>query len=368
MKQSTYKILGLALMLIWATNPLKAFVNDQDFAKVIEKSFDISSNGTVDLSNKYGNMAIKTWNKQKVEIRVTIEVSAKSEKAAEKLFEKVNIEFENSSDFVKAMTDFKGGGSWGTGNKITVNYLVNMPATCLLEASNKYGNVNIESLSNGAQLEIAYGAIYTQSISGSTNLDLAYSKGVLGELGKFNAEVKYSGLEIATCKNAKIESKYSQIKIKEAGRIELDSKYGEFNFGTIKELINEGKYDRFSINALGSVSLNSSYTDIEIGTLGNELSIELRYGNISVDKLLADFTEVSVETEYADVSLGVEKEGKMQLSLSGHYIDVRLPDSFEITSDSEGDRKDRQVIGYMKSSNGAPVNISMEYGSFRLKD
>jgi len=49
MKTSTYRIIGLALLLFWAMIPLQAYAEDQDFAKVIEKSFDISAKGKVEL-------------------------------------------------------------------------------------------------------------------------------------------------------------------------------------------------------------------------------------------------------------------------------------------------------------------------------
>jgi hypothetical protein len=269
---------------------------------------------------------------------------------------------------VRAVTEIDSKGmSWGSNNKITINYLVNMPETCFLEAANKYGNVDVETLTNGATFNIGYGAISTESISGKTSLELAYSKGRLGSLNDIYVEVKYSELGIEKCSNAMVQSKYSQLRIKEVARLELESKYGDFEIGKVTELINEGKYDVFSIGELGTLSLESSYSDIEIESLAKSISLELKYGNFSLDKVMKGFSEISVEAQYADVKIGMEKGVSMRLNLSGKYIDVNVPDSFVTTTDDKDDSRQRQIIGHLESSSGAPVNISMSYGNINIK-
>lgn len=368
MKISIYKILGAVLFLLWTFTPLQAFVKDQDFAKVIERSFDINADGKVELNNKYGNMTIKTWTKNKVDIRITIEVSANSEKVAEKLFEKVSIEFDNTRDLVRAITAFEGNGiSWGSGNKITINYLVNMPETCFLQATNKYGHVDLESLSGDVDLDIAYGSLQAESISGHTNLQFNYSKGYLSKLNTLNAEIKYSELRIGMSSSATLESKYSQLNIQEIGRLEIESKYGEFTIGKIKQLVNEGKYDRFKIDSLGDLNMESSYTDITVGRLTNNLTVELKYGNVFLENIMSGFDKISILSQYADIHIGIAEGANLNLNFSGAYSDVKLPKSFFSTSDIKDESIKRKINGYLGSTNGGTVNISMAYGNFKLK-
>ena len=118
----------------------------EQFTKVIERSFDISPDGTTRLYNKYGRINIETWDRNKVELKITIEANAKTESKADELFERIDIDITNSDDYVKAETLIESSSKWGNWTKgdYKIYYDVKMPASNRLEAGMKYGNLDAE--------------------------------------------------------------------------------------------------------------------------------------------------------------------------------------------------------------------------------
>ena len=93
----------------------------QEFTKTIKKEFSLNANGTVNLVNKYGKIDVKTWDKSRAKIEVTIVVKAGSESHAQVVFERIRIDFSNDDSFVKAETIIESNKSswfdWGSSDR-----------------------------------------------------------------------------------------------------------------------------------------------------------------------------------------------------------------------------------------------------------
>ena len=77
MRKSAYdlkKPLSMLLVFTMIACSLCGFTTFGEFTKTIKREFDISANGTTYLSNKYGKIEVKTWDKNRVKIAVTIVV------------------------------------------------------------------------------------------------------------------------------------------------------------------------------------------------------------------------------------------------------------------------------------------------------
>ena len=114
MIQLTYKIAILLFLftsgvgLQAKTTSEKPITQEQvwktEFKKNINEEFNISADGDVSLTNKYGKVDLKTWSQNKVKIDVTITVDARNQSDANDIFERIKIQFDNGADFVKAET------------------------------------------------------------------------------------------------------------------------------------------------------------------------------------------------------------------------------------------------------------------------
>ena len=139
--------------LLFAVGLLAAgSTTQQEFSKTINKQFDISPDGLVNLSNKYGKIDIKTWDQNRVRISVKIVVDAKDEETAQEVFNRISVNFSNTSSQVTASTEIasKKSSWWGWGNDsddFAINYEVSMPTTGNLDVTAKYCDVYSAAIS-----------------------------------------------------------------------------------------------------------------------------------------------------------------------------------------------------------------------------
>jgi len=369
MRLSIYKILSFTLLVIWSVSSVQAKSVDEDFAKIIEKSFSITADGKVELKNKYGDMKVKTWNHNKVNIQVTIEVSAKSETKAEDIFELISINFKDESDFVSAVTEFKSDRlKMKKGNQFKVNYIVHMPASCYLDGMNKYGDMTTESLKNGAKLKVAYGALYAEQIEGETDLVLAYAKSARFDyLDILNANIKFSELSVDEINSGKIESQYSEVSIDKANKLEVLSKYDEYSIDRVTELVNEGRYDEFSVDEVAILDVITQFTDFELDMLTKEGKVDIRYGAFVIDELSPGFNELEIDAEYAAVE--VAAAGAVQLKYEGSYSEFDLPSDFNIEKKEE---LKHGIVKHLEGSVGEQsdagmIDVHVKFGAFVLE-
>ncbi len=104
-------------------------------SKTIKKECKVNADAKISIDNKYGNLNITTWDKNQVEIEVTITVKGDDLDSVEDKLSSINVDFEISSSLVYAKTKFdKSRNSWSLwkkSNQISyqINYNIKMPKT-----------------------------------------------------------------------------------------------------------------------------------------------------------------------------------------------------------------------------------------------
>ncbi|WP_394749805.1 hypothetical protein [Spongiimicrobium salis] len=97
MKQLTYKSLGITLLLLsFFVNGLQA----QKQTKNFKESFEVDANAVLDINTTYTDIEFETWDKNQIQVEVTIEVEGMSEDEAASYFEKNKFEIWGNSSTV----------------------------------------------------------------------------------------------------------------------------------------------------------------------------------------------------------------------------------------------------------------------------
>ena len=335
----------------------------KEFIEKINKEFDITRDGTVDLHNLYGRIDVKTWEQAKVKIDITVTVNARDEKKAQQIFDRIKIDFANSRDFVKVETELKSNrnGDWSGIDKsdFTIDYLVFLPASIYLDLSMKYGAAKIAALTNRAKIVIKYGDLSMDGLAGDLDLEIAYGNGTVINCHDLDAEIAYGELRLNKGNNLKIDSKYSEVSVKAANVVRLSSRYDELEFGKIKELRNEGMYDDFEIESAEIVDIKSKYTDLKIDDLKQQGIFNMTYGDVDINTLHAGFKNLDINSKYADFHIHMAKNAGYDLDASGSHSDFHYPSAFQVKSiDDEG--TDQHVRG--QQGTGGKINARMTYG------
>jgi len=341
-----------------------------EFTKNITKEFNISANGDVTLSNKYGKVDLKTWSQNKVKIDVKITVNARKESEANQMFERIKINFSNGVDFVNAETsiDSQKKSWWNDGGKgeFKIDYIVYMPKSCNLNLSNKYGHSTIAEIDGEALIDVKYGDLYMEGVNDNCKVTLGYGNGTIVKADRIELDVKYSKINIKEASDINVTSKYSKVYIDEAGDINSSSKYDSYRLGSLHELKNEGKYDNFEIDNINIINATSKYSDFEVEKLAQEGEFALEYGNVVINTLLKSFTSLRLDGKYTNFKVVVEEGTNYSLDVVGHHADVKYPGELKVTYEKEKDNS-HEVQAYKGSRDAGQIKARVDYGDIKIR-
>jgi len=360
MKKSIYKIAFLFLVV-----PLVSFGTGKakpkhEKSKTVKKEYTVSSDATVDLSNKYGNVNIITWDKNKVEISVEITVKGNDLSTVERKLRTIHIEFNANSNLVSAKTKFEKSSSnwsfWGKSKNTSykINYTVKMPRSNHVKVNNDYGNIMLNELDGTADINCDYGKIVLGDLNSSDNkINLDYSKGSsinFMKSGYVNAD--YSKLTIDKTDKVKFNSDYSTIHLVSANSVTYNSDYG-----TIK------------VDDVENISGNSDYVSIRLGTVRSTLNIKADYGSIKINELAKGFERAEISGQYAGISIGVKANSSFKFTADLQYARLRYNENnVDMRKSIEKSSKKYYEGTYGNGNSNAVLIIKSQYGSVNFKE
>jgi hypothetical protein len=375
LKYKTRMLWLLFVMVILNTLPAFSYPlahgeNKPEFKKNISKEFNISANGKVGLTNQYGRIDVKTWDQNKVKIDVTITVVARTEGDAEKIFDRIKIEFANGADLVEALTVFdKQNKDWWNENtkaEFKIDYLVQMPKSCNLDLSNKYGHVYIAEIDGAADIEVNYGDLTMDGVNNDCKISLGYGNGTIVKTKNADINIKYSHIKINKAAGVKVNSRYSQVYIDEATDVSSASKYDSYRLGNLSELKNIGKYDNFEIRDIDMLSADSQFSDFEVENLKSIGSFSMTYGNLAIKNLRKNFKSLQLNGKYTDFKITPEQGADYVIDIEANFADVKYPGDLAVTF-KEKKNTSHKVKGYVGSKNAGLIQATLEFGGIVIK-
>lgn len=371
--KSAYKFsLFLALTLLFQTASFGDAVSKKEFTKTIKKEFGITANGTTSIYNKYGKIDLKTWDKDRVKVEVTILVNARSESEAQEVFDRISINFSNANDYVKAQTEIEsqksGWWSWNDSKSdYNINYDVYLPTTNNIDIINKYGNVNAESIDGSANVAVKYGNFRLEGIGDNATIDLGYGNGTIVSARDVTSEISYGRILFKEAKELNLTSKYSKVTIDKANDIRSETKYDTYDIGEVRDFRNNGKYDSFDIAYADNLIVNSKYSEIFTSKIGNSIDLDLEYGGATVERIAKGFSDVRIVGSYADFKINVEDGASYRMEATANYAGIRYPEDMNVTYEKEKGTY-HEVEGH-KGVKGARsvIKARLDYGGLKVK-
>lgn len=372
MKKLVYNF-TTGLLLLALLVPAAQVLAAAEYTKTIKKEFDITNDGTTSISNKYGKVDIKTWDRNRVKIDVTIIVKAASESSAQEVFDRISIDFSNGNNYVKAATEIepqkKSIWSWGSSSKsdYRINYEVFLPAGNSLELDHKYGDAYVAALRGKGNLDIKYGNLKAEGFGRDADINLGYSNGVVETVGALKADVSYGKLICNEAQDVSLMTKYSKIILENAGEVRCESKYDSYELGNIRSFNNIGKYDNIRIGKVDEVVIGARYTELSLNELTRRLDLEMQYGGASIDRLARGFNSVNIDGSYTSFKIGVERGADFTMDAETNYAGIGYPSEMKVTYEYEKG-SDHSVRGYIGSENaGASIKARLNYGGLKVR-
>lgn len=266
-------IMLAAAFYLAACTPMMAETED-----VINKSFDVSSGGTLIMDVDGASIEVETGSSDKVEIKVIRKARTSSKRKAEEIFEDYEIEFDQKENDVIIESDYhRGKKLFNWGNRIRVKFIVTVPDKYHLDVKTSGGSIRAEDIegdvkakTSGGSLSFAHvkGELWGRTSGGSIKL-----QGCTGD-----ADVKTSGGSIRI---GKVKGEVTAIT--SGGSITVEEVKGTINAvtsgGSVKASISEQPQGDCKLKTSGgSVTVNLAEgieLDLEAKTSGGRVHVNL---------------------------------------------------------------------------------------------
>jgi hypothetical protein len=318
----------LTLVLLALVQAAQAAEPTQEYTRTLQREFAQALDGTTALYNKYGKVNVNTWDKQQVKIDVTIVVNAASQREADRTFDLINVNFINTWGYVKAETIvnfFREGGQ-----DIKINYEVWMPHSNQLDLKNRYGNAWVGALSGKLIAEVRYGDLRTEVINNDADLNLNYGKATIKKANNVIGQLNNVELVLTECRDVQLDTKYSKIRTERTGNVRLTSRYDDFTLGRLDELRLQTKYTNVKLQTAKSVFLTAQYSDVKLAAINQAVDADLCYGNLNIDDLSRNFSEVNIIAKYTAVNINVARGAAYRIDAEAQHADIHYPESCRV--------------------------------------
>ncbi len=345
--------------------------DDQDGpekSKTFSKSFSVDRNDKINLSNQFGTLTIKTWDKNEIKVDADIKAYATSDSEAQKMLDQTNITASKEGDNVSFRTNIEDrNGNWGSGNRngvkwrheVKIYMTVYMPAVNNLTASQQYGTLTLGDFSGPTSLKVQYGSLVAGDLKNiSNNINVQYCKTTIQDVGSATVKAQYGGgLTMGNIGNIDLNAQYISVNIGNVkGNAEVKHQYG-------------GGITIASIG--GALDLNAQYVRIKVGTLSGNLKAKVQYGGgLAIDHIESGSKAIDVDTQYAPVNLGFANNYNADFNTSVSYNSFKYGENITAKREGGDDRSyssTKTYNGQIGKGGSAKVSVSAQYSSITFK-
>jgi hypothetical protein len=338
---------------------ISSALSAEEVTKEFHKEY-IAGTKTLEISNRYGDVVISSWDKDQIIIDVKVTVDMSNREKAQKLLDYIDVQFSEGTNVISAKTvidnNFNFSG-WGDSKRFKIDYNIKMPVGTDLTLSNKYGNTDIDELHGLMDLDIKYGNLTAGKLTRGnikplSQLNLAYGKGTIDETGWLNLTERYVG----------------SMEIAKSQAILLDSKYSKIMLGETSSVVGESKYDNIKIDNIKNLVLENGYTEVNIGELTKKLTYSGSYGSFSIETIPAGFESLDVETHYMGVKLGINETASYKLEAKVSYGGLKYNEDNFKNQRRIVENNSTELSGTVgnEENPSSRVNILASYGTVRL--
>ena len=96
---------ALILIIVQLLVLTSAFAAGEEFSKNLHKDYDADANTLLVIQNKFGDVDVNNWDKNKISIDVIITVDHKNEEKAKELIDLIDVKFSQNGNTIEAITE-----------------------------------------------------------------------------------------------------------------------------------------------------------------------------------------------------------------------------------------------------------------------
>ena len=338
-----YSILPELLLFFFYTG-----LQAQEYSDRKVCSFPAVQNTSVEVSNKYGKIHIITWDVDSVRFEVDLHISVSNIEKLQKMRNNINFDFTATKYYIIGKTTFANSGNVITefvdalipSNLVTINYMVFVPKQTNLKIENKFGDVYIDDFGGNLEISLSNGDFKANALTGNSVIKISSGDGTINSIQSGKVFVSYGDLRIRQIGSLEMETKSSRVTIDKADHIKLDS--------------HRDKYEVVDVN---DFSVNGYFTDLQIDRLSKEMRCMLKYGNLTVNNIEAEFSFINVNSEYTDIDLLFDHGTSYNIDIAYHNdVIIVLPEGLAQVQSKDLNVEQKMKLTYGKIGDAANEN------------
>jgi len=291
---------------------------DVEKRKIFDRTYKVSKADLLNIENKFGKVHVNTWNRNEIKVNVVMIARAGSEGKAQEILDKINVVENRDGNTIFLKTKMEPMHVSGNSNKgFEINYMVSMPEDNAITVKNSFGDVYLAALKGKADIAVKYGALKTDKLhNAGNNVKISYGSGNCGYINGGNVEVAYSSMRVEGTNGLKGYAKYS---------------------------------------------------DFKIGTLGEELSMDVKYGSFMIDHVSSKVRKIALESGFSPISLHFEDDITCNFDVNVQFANFKVDKSWVNITSLEKDYTSAAYKGnFGSSSPKGLISINSRYGDVRF--
>ncbi len=353
------------LLLTVAFSISQTIVAQETISKTIKKNLSINADGTFYLNNKYGNVEIKGWDEDHLDIIMTVKVFDKKEDEALKLLECIQTEIKIVGDMIYVTSEVleKSGNTISRyfnkvnpikldKNSVQIDYTISIPKNISIDINNKFGDVIIDNFEGKLNAILQHGDMWINNNINNATVNLKFGK-----------------LKAKDITNAFIELKNAELDLKSSELIEVKSSGSVIEINKIMKLNLISNKDKIVVNRVDKIEGDVKFSDIRIGTLVDMVDLSMKITDFSIMHIENSNTYINIDQESSDININISgTEFKFRAYLTEGVL--KIPKTFNNIETKMIDKGKRlREIGatFGKNPTGK-LSVSGYRGTIILKD
>jgi uncharacterized protein YozE (UPF0346 family) len=283
----------------------------------IIKKYKINDETRVYINNKYGKIHVSNWSKDSLEIEINLLIRSSNSTRVYKLKDNIDFDIVKTKYNITATTVF--GSRYNsifsdlinlaesfvsTENQVTIDYTIKAPLWANISIEHKYGDIFIDDSEGEMNIKLSNGELKANRLEGATIVTLSSADA-----------------DIYHMKDGKVIITYADLNIKSANKLNINSKSSNVFLSDIEYLKVDSRRDKYYITTLDKSFGDTYFSDFSISELNREVSYDMSYGNMNIEKIARDFSLINLTSEYTDISILFDRHASYNFDMT-HFNDI----------------------------------------------
>lgn len=348
MRKLTYNISAL-FFLVLLTSFHQLFADEA--TKRIAKSFNINGDTKIEIKNKHGNVVINKWDKNVLDLKVSIEAKGKTDSKTQKILDAIEIDISDriSSGSLSIETEI---GTINGNSSFSVHYEVTMPNTNPLSLTNSFGNLYMGSYEGDLDVVVKFGQFQAEDLN-DANIRVEFS----------NARCEIEGI-----KSGKLDLRHSKMLVEDMGDLEISTQFSNLEIENAGSINIDAKHGNLDIENIKSFQGDIQFAGLKIENLEESIFLDTRHGNgISIDNVSNRFKSIEIEGQFSSIDINIESGAVAQLEFELEFGNLKAHGDGINFSRVIKDHNTSEYEGYLGNSDAtSSINVRTKHGNIRL--